>query len=141
MFNETYAKAVIIKDLTEQIGKEGCAMRNLHEIIEDCKLNKKPDYDELKYALLVMSGVLNLVNYELCKLYAEGKMPNEFIRKLKLDGICSMYRKALNKPPKEYLGWGNDPENPEYQRFHAIGNTLVDLAIKGELPNQNKNKA
>lgn len=25
VFNETYTKAVIIKDLTEQIGKEGCA--------------------------------------------------------------------------------------------------------------------
>lgn len=113
-------------------------MRTLAEIIEDCKTNGRPDYDELRYSLLVMTGVLNLVNSELTNLYFEGKMPQEFIRKLKLDGICSMYGKALNKPPKEYLGWNNDPENPEYQKFHAMASRLVDKALKGELPNQKK---
>lgn len=111
-------------------------MRNLSQIIEDCKTNGRPDYEELRYSLLVMTGVLNMVNGELGKLYVEGKMPNELVRKLKINGICSMYSKALNKPPKEYLGWNMDPENPEYQRFHAIGTKLVDKALKGELPNQ-----
>jgi hypothetical protein len=86
-----------------------------------------------------MTGVLNLVNSELIKLYVEGKMPNEFIRKMKLEsGLCTMYGKALNKSPKEYLGWNNDPENPEYQKFHAMGSKLVDKALRGELPNQKK---
>ncbi|OPX46407.1 hypothetical protein CLHUN_02230 [Ruminiclostridium hungatei] len=115
-------------------------MRNLSEIIEDCKSNARPDYEELRYSVLVMTGVLNLVNHELTKLYVEGKMPPEFIRKLNLDGgICSMYGKALNKPPKEYLGWNHDPENPEFQKFYAMGSKLVDKALNGELPNQ-KNK-
>jgi len=119
--------------------KEGeRAMRNLADIIEDCKTNGKPDYEELRYSVLVMTGVLNLVNNELVKLYVEGKIPNELIRKMKLDGICSMYGKALNKSPKEYLGWNNDPKNPDYQRFHKIGMKLVDKALKGELPNQRK---
>jgi hypothetical protein len=111
-------------------------MRNLYDIIEDCKTNGRPDYEELRYALLVMTGVCNTVNGELRRLYVDGKMPNELIRKLKIDGICSMYGKALNKPPKEYLGWDGDPENPEYQRFHKAGMKLVDMALKGELPNQ-----
>ena len=113
-------------------------MRTLAEIIEDCKTNGRPDYEELRYSLLVMTGVLNMVNSELTRLYVEGKMPNELVRKLKLDGICSMYSNALKKPPKEYLGWSYDPENPEYQRFHAMGSKLVDKALKGELPNQKK---
>ncbi len=113
-------------------------MRNLSDIIEDCKLNKRPDYNELRYSLLVMTGVLNMVNNELIKLYVEGKMPNELVRKLKLDGICTMYRKALNKPPKEYLGWNSDPENPEFQKFYAMVSKLVEKALKGELPNQRK---
>lgn len=114
-------------------------MRNLSEIIDDCKTNGRPDYEELRYSVLVMTGILNLVNSELTKLYVEGKMPPEFIRKLKLDGgICSMYGKALNKSPKDYLGWNHDPENPEYQRFHAMCNKLVEKNLKGELPNQKK---
>ena len=114
-------------------------MRNLSEIIEQCKMNGNPDYDELKYSVLVMTGILNMANRELTKLYVEGKMPNEFMRKMKLDsGVCTMYRTALNKSPKDYLGWNNDPENPEYQRFHAIGTKLVNKALKNELPNQKK---
>jgi len=113
-------------------------MRNLIDIIEDCKTNGRPDYEELRYSVLVMTGVLNMVNSELTKLYVEGKMPNELIRKLKLDGVCSMYGNALKKSPKEYLGWNNDPENPDYQRFHTMGSKLVEKALKGELPNQKK---
>jgi hypothetical protein len=113
-------------------------MRTLYEIIEATKKNEKPEYDELRYSLLVLTGILNLVNSELTTLYVEGKMPNEFIRKLKLDGICSMYGNALKKSPKEYLGWNNDPENPDYQCFHAMGSKLVEKALKGELPNQKK---
>ena len=117
-------------------------MRNLFDIIEDCKTNGKPDYEELRYSVLVMTGILNMVNSELTKLYADGKMPNEFVRKMKLNGICSVYCNALKKSPKEYLGWDNDPENPDYQifyaRFHAMGIKLVEKALKGELPNQKK---
>ena len=113
-------------------------MRDLSEIIEDCKLNQKPDYDELRYSVLVLTGVLNLVNNDLCTLYVEGKMPNELVRRLKLDGICTMYSKALRKPPKEYLGWNNDPENPDYQAFHKVAKKLMGKALKGELPNQKK---
>lgn len=114
-------------------------MRNLIEIIEDCKLNGRPDYEELRYSVLVMTGILNMVNSELIKLYVEGEMPREIIRKMKLEGgTCTMYSTALNKSPKEYLGWNNDPENPEYQKFHAIGSKLADMALKGELPNQKR---
>lgn len=116
-------------------------MRNLSDIIEDCKINGRPDYDELRYSLLVMTGVLNMVNSELAQIYVSGELPHPIKRQIALKGggVCNMYHAALNKPPKEYLGWNHDPENPEYQRFHAMGNKLVEKALKGELPNQ-KNK-
>jgi hypothetical protein len=113
-------------------------MRTLYEIIEDCKTDKRPEYDELRYALLVMTGILNLVNHELCDLYISGKMPTELIRKFKISSVCSMYGKALGKSPKEYLGWHNDPENPEYQKFHELGNRIVEKALNCELPNQRR---
>lgn len=72
-------------------------------------------------------------------LLREKPMP-DFIKKMKLDNSFNMCKTALNKPPKEYLGWSNDPENPEYQRFHKMGMKLVEKALKGELPNQKKYK-
>lgn len=114
-------------------------MRTLSEIIDECKLNGEPSYDELKYSVLVLTAIANTLSYELNDLYYEGKMPNDLIREMKLkNGICTMYRNALNKSPKEFIGWRNDPENPQYQKFHFVASKLVEKALDGTLPNQKK---
>lgn len=115
-------------------------MRNLSEIIEDCKLNGRPDYDELRYSVLVLTWLLNGDHRRLREALLLDKIKPEFIRKMEADNSFRAYQSALNKSPKEYLGWEHDPENPEYQKFHAMGNKLVDKALKGELLNQ-KNKS
>jgi len=111
-------------------------MRDLNEIIEDCKLNKKPTVDELRYAVIALTSIANLMQSALMEIYR--RTDNSFA-KIRIENAYNAYSNALNKSPKEWLGWNNDPENPEYQRFHAIGSKLVERALKGELPNQ-KNK-
>ncbi len=110
-------------------------MRNLADIIEDVKTNGKPDYEELRYSVLVLTSMMNMASMTIRGLKPDTK---EVFLNMKKDNIHRMYHTALNKSPKEYLGWNDDPENPEYQRFHAIGSKLVDKALKGELPNQKK---
>ncbi len=110
-------------------------MRNLSDIVEDCKLNKEVDYQELKYALLVYVSLMNMASMTIRNIKPDTR---ELILNMKKDNIHKMYHTALNKSPKEYLGWNNDPENPEYQKFHQIGNKLVDKALKGELKPKNK---
>lgn len=110
-------------------------MRNLIEIIEDCKLNKKPSIDELRYSVIALTSLMNMATSTLRKLYKEDM---NALEKMCLENIYNAYSTALNKSPKEWLGWNNDPENPEYQKFHAWGKKLVDKALKGELPNQKK---
>ncbi|WHH59140.1 hypothetical protein [Petroclostridium sp. X23] len=113
-------------------------MRTLSEIIEITKTNGKPDYEELRYSVLVLTALLNMDHRKLRETLLAEKPRQEFIRKLEAENSFNMYKTALNKSPKDYLGWNNDPENPEYQRFHAIGSKLVDKALKGELPNQKR---
>jgi hypothetical protein len=108
-------------------------MRKLADIIEDCKLNKRPEYDELRYAVIALTSLMNMSSGKLMRFYKEDTKP---IDKLLIDNFYNAYHTALNKSPKDWLGWNNDPENPEYQRFHAIGSKLVDKALNGELPNQ-----
>ena len=110
-------------------------MRNLIEIIEDCKLNKKSSIDELRYSVIALTSLMNMATSTLRKLYKEDM---NALEKMRLENIRNAYSTALNKSPKEWLGWNNDPENPEYQKFHAWGKKLVDEALKGELPNQKK---
>lgn len=108
-------------------------MRNLSDIVEDCKLNKVVDPEELKYALLVYVSMMNIASSTIRNMNPTAS-PGYLV--LQQEHIHNVYHTALNRSPKEYLGWNNDPENPEYQKFHAMGNRLLDKALKGELSNQ-----
>lgn len=103
-------------------------MRTLYEIIEDVKDNKKPDYEEIRYALLVYNFLFNMDHRNLRnELLAEPRSP-EFARKLKAENSFNIAKSAMSKSPKEYIG-SNDPENPEYQKLRKAGNKLIDKII------------
>jgi hypothetical protein len=110
-------------------------MNDLSVIIENCKLNKEVGNDELKYAVIALTSLMNMSMSTLRNFY---KNDMKIFEKMRLENIHNAYSKALNKSPKDWLGWDNDPANPEYQKFHAWGSKLVDKALKGELPNQKK---
>lgn len=104
-------------------------MRTLFEIIEDVKDNKKPEYEELRYALLVYNFMFIMDHRNLREELLKEERPAKFIRELKAQNSFDMAKNALNKSPKEYLGWKDDPENPEYQKFRQMGNKLIDKII------------
>ena len=113
-------------------------MKTLFEIIEDVKLNNPVDEQDLRYALLAESYLCNMKSALLLDIYQKDK-PRMYDKRIEIN--LEAGSKALNKPPKEWLGWNNDPANPEYQKFHQLGMKLVDKALKGELPNQKKAEA
>lgn len=101
-------------------------MRNLGQIVEDVKDGKKPDYEELRYALLAYVSMFNIEHRQLREELLRDKPQPQFLRDMKLKNSFDMYKGALNKSPKEWLGWANDPDNPEYQRMRQAGNKLID---------------
>ncbi|WP_195837984.1 hypothetical protein [Tissierella pigra] len=107
-------------------------MRTLYEIIEDVKDNKKPDYEELRYALLVYNFLFNMDHRVLREVLLSDKEIPKFIKELKAQNSFDMAKSALNKSPKEYLGWNSDPENPDYQKFRQIGNKLLDKVLSNQ---------
>ncbi|MEY8416668.1 hypothetical protein AAK964_10235 [Tissierella praeacuta] len=108
-------------------------MRNLIDIIEDVKDNKRPDYEEVRYALLVYDFMFNMDHRVLREILLSDKETSKFIKELKAQNSFDMAKNALNKSPKEYLGWNNDPENPEYQKFRRMGNKLLDTFVSKEV--------
>lgn len=107
-------------------------MRTLFEIIEDVKDNKKPDYEELRYALLVYSFMFNMDHRNLREELLQEERTAKFIRELKAQNSFDMAKNALNKSPKEYLGWNSDPENPDYQKFRKAGDKLIEKIMKNQ---------
>ena len=110
-------------------------MRNMSEIIEDCKLNKPVDNAELKYSVIALTSLMNMAMSALRGFYKDDM---KIFDKMHIDNVHNAYSTLLNKSPKDWLGWNNDPENPDYQKFHAIGSKLVDKALKEELINRGK---
>lgn len=107
-------------------------MRTLLEIIEDVKDNKRPDYEELRYALLVYNFLFNMDHRVLREILLSDKEIPKFIKELKAQNSFDMAKNALNKPPKEYLGWNSDPGNPDYQKFREMGNKLLDKVLSNQ---------
>lgn len=103
-------------------------MRTLFEIIEDVKNNKKPEYEELRYALLVYSFMFNMDHINLREELLSEERSAKVIRELKAKNSFDMAKKALNTSPKEYVG-SKDPDNPGYQKFRQMGNKLIDKII------------
>ena len=104
-------------------------MRTLFEIITDVKDGEKPDYEEIRYALLVYEFMFNMDHRVLQEELLREKDSPGFIKKMRVDNSFDMFKKALGKSPKEYLGPNHDPENTEYQKHRKIGKKILNKII------------
>lgn len=104
-------------------------MRNLIDIVEAAKANEAVSEEELLYALLVYSALSSFDARAIDRL-AE-KPDDKFMTPQRMaEDSYRRWHTALNKSPKEYLGWNNDPANPEYQKtrkmFRGLLNKFID---------------
>lgn len=104
-------------------------MRTLYEIITDAKDGKMPTHEECYWAMLAYESMLNIEHRQLREELLKEKRSPEFVREMKAKTSMDMYKGALAKPPKEWLGWDNDPANPEYQKRRNVGKKLVDKFV------------
>jgi len=92
-------------------------MRTLGEIINSAKLNEEVSNEELLYAVCAMDALMTFDSMALMKL-AEGEREGKK-KILTFNPIWqhtesfARMKRALDKSPKEFVGWNNDPKNPE----------------------------
>jgi hypothetical protein len=105
-------------------------MKTLFEIIESAKDGNMPTQEECYYAMLCLDAIGGIDHRQLQQeLFAEKQAP-EPIRKMKAKNSFDMWHNALNKSPKDYLGWNNDPANPEYQKIRKLALNIFDKIAK-----------
>lgn len=95
-------------------------MRTLSEIIESAKEGTMPTHEECYWAMLTYESMLNIDHRQLREVLMTEKPIPESFRKIKAENSFNMYKNALNKPPKDWMGPNNDPSNPEYQKRRQI---------------------
>lgn len=104
-------------------------MRSLYEIITDAKDGNMPTHEECYYAMLAYDAMFYFDHKNLLETLLAEKQSPDFIRKLRADNSHKMYSGAMGKSPKEWLGWNNDPANPEYQKMRRAGEKLLNKVI------------
>jgi hypothetical protein len=98
-------------------------MHTLLDTIRDIKDNKKPDYEDLRYAvlaLLKLNAVTQSILEDVSSDTPVGSLASKK-RKIKL-----LFSQALITSPKEFVGWKDDPENPEYQRYRQVSKRILN---------------
>ncbi|CDQ41842.1 hypothetical protein [Virgibacillus salexigens] len=79
-------------------------MRTLYEIAVDMIEGRKPTHNECYYALQVYRNMFNIEHRQHREeLLKENRTP-EWIRKQKAENSFNMFKGALGKSPKEWLG-------------------------------------
>ncbi|HCU2081809.1 TPA: hypothetical protein OUI22_000427 [Pseudomonas aeruginosa] len=111
-------------------------MRTLGEIIEACRNGEKPDVDEMRYAICAMDALMTFDRQAIWKLAEaeqEGKKPMLVWSALwQRDENFGRVKRALAKSPKEYVGWNNDPDNPEFLARRSKSIKLAESLMKGK---------
>jgi hypothetical protein len=97
-------------------------MNALVDIIRDVKDNKKPDYEDLRYAVLALTK-LNANTQDVLLNVNENTSIKDFHSKRKR--INLLFAQAMYMPPKEYIDWKDDPENPEYQKYREVSKRVL----------------
>ena len=111
-------------------------MRTLGEITEAAKSGERPEYDELRYAVCAMDALMvfdrNAI-WKLAEAEKDGKKPMLVWSALwQRDENFGRVKRALAKPPKEYLGDSFDPDKLENQERRKASIALMDKIISGE---------
>lgn len=103
-------------------------MRTLYEIIESAKDGNKPTHEECYWAMLAYSALLSFSASDIRKLTVEN--PSPLVKSFLKEEHHKRLKGALGNNPKDYVGWNNDPANPEYQKMRQIGSKLVNKIIE-----------
>lgn len=107
-------------------------MRTLFEIVDGAKDGQKPTYDECYWAMLALSALLAFDQDTIAKMPEEERV---FIREIRANESLKRNQQAFKVPPQKYVGWSNDPANPDYQRRRRIFKKIADKALKDESGN------
>jgi len=93
-------------------------MRTLGEIVDAVRDGERPDYEELRYAVCALEALLTFDRIAFGRL-AEAEMEQRKplltrSAKWQFGEWLSRVQRARAKSPKEWVGWNNDPENPDF---------------------------
>lgn len=113
-------------------------MKTLSQIIDEVQDGQKPDYEDLRYAVVAILALRHFDSNALMKLYKrekEGKYRKEFFGlDYEVKESFRRYKTALEMPPKQYVGPSHDPDTEECQRWRKMAHNVLNHVMKKNQP-------
>lgn len=111
-------------------------MKTLNEIVNSVRDGARPDYEDLRYAICALEALRVFDGQAFMKLAEaerEGKKPFMVTSaQWQWEEHFNRHKRASEKPPKEYVGWNNDPDNPAFQARRGLSKKIMGKAIEKE---------
>jgi hypothetical protein len=109
-------------------------MKTLSQIIEEVGDGGRPDYDDLRYALVAVNALRGFDQRALLNLVRgkrEGKKPVlAYDPEYQANESFKRAANAFAKPPKEYVGPAHDPDTEECQRSRRISKKILNKVLE-----------
>lgn len=115
-------------------------MRTLMEITDAVLENQSATEEEVRYALIAFQSLATFDRMFLIRFAAEDPKdrPSALSANIQANECFKRWKRALAQDAKVWVGWNNDPANPEYQQRRKVALKIFEKAMKGELPNQKR---
>lgn len=112
----------------------------LSQIIDEVQDGGRPEYDDLRYAVVALSALHGFNMMALVKLASkekEGKYRKDLFG-LDWESRESFrrFQAALKMPPKVYVGESHDPDSEECQRWRKISKGILNKLESGSKDQQ-----
>lgn len=91
-------------------------MRTLGEIIDMTQTGQKPEYDELRFTVEALRNLLMTTGMSGISLPPKENASSINWAEVRQEQNIKIFRAACLRSPVDYLGWNNNPDNPEYQK-------------------------
>lgn len=109
------------------------ASLSLGQIIEAVRSGERPGYEDLRYAICALVALSVFDSQALQRLSeAEKEGKRAFMvssAEWQWNEHFERRKRALDKAPKAYVGWNNDPDNPEFLERRAQSVRLVEKLL------------
>jgi hypothetical protein len=119
-------------------------MRTLDEIIEETKDGGRPEYDELRYALVAMCGLHWFVYNNLLDLAERertGKYnPKMFGLEWASNERFKNFKTAMAMSPKEYVGDSFDPDSDTCKEMRKFSKGILNKFNEMKKKEEDKNE-
>lgn len=105
----------------------------LNEIIEAVRNGEKPEYDDLRYAVCALDALSTfdrMAFMRLSRAEREGKEKTwTASAQWQWEEHFNRHKRAGVVPPKDYVGWNNDPDNPDFLARRKASMRVMDAAL------------